>query len=133
MRCSLQLTAVLMLSCLPASAQEAASPTATEKLEIGQGVICETAQQVERYVALRGNGAETNIALQTVNEGSRVPVCSVALVMFSAGARVAGLSVQGRLLSILQINVHAFSKGPAWFQIPATMRYTVTAEKGQIV
>ena len=49
-----------------------------------------------------------------------MPVCSVALVMFSAGARVAGLSMQGRLLSILQINVHAFSNGPLWMKIPTT-------------
>src|ERR1700719_2336633 len=112
MRFSLYLPMVLMLSCLPAKAQEGVSPKAQEKIEIGQGVICDTLQQVERYVALRGNGAETNIALQTVNGEAYVPVCRVALVMFSAGARVGGLSVQGRLLSIIQINVHAFGNGP---------------------
>ena len=53
--------------------------------------------------------------------------------MFTAGARVGGLTVQGRLLSIMQINVHAFVNGPGWMKIPATVRYTVTAEKGQIV
>ena len=94
-------------------------------MEIGEGVICDTLQQVERYVA--------NAALQTVNGEAHVPVCSVALVMFSAGARVAGLSAQGRLLSIIKINVHAFGNGSVWMKIPATMRYTVTAEKGQIV
>jgi hypothetical protein len=132
MRFPLQLAIVLVLSSLPAQAQEDTSPKAPEKLEVGQGVICDTLQQVERYVALRGNGAEINVALQTVNEQARVPVCSVALVMFSAGARVAGLSMQGRLLSILQINVHALSNGPLWVRIPTSIRYTVTAEKGQI-
>jgi hypothetical protein len=43
------------------------------------------------------------------------------------------LTVQGRLLSIMQINVHAFVNGAVWMKIPATVRYTVTAEKGQIV
>jgi hypothetical protein len=53
--------------------------------------------------------------------------------MFSPGARVADLSVQGKLVSIIQINVHAFGQGAVWTKIPATIRYTVTAEKGQVV
>jgi len=125
MRFSLQVPIIVMLAGLPAKAQE--------KMEIGQGVICDTLQQVERYIALRGNGTETNAALQAVNGEAHVPVCSVALVMFSTGARVAGLSAQGRLLSIIKINVRAFGNGSVWMKIPATMRYTVTAEKGQIV
>jgi hypothetical protein len=133
MRLSLGLPIVLALSCFPAKAQEDLLPKARDKIEIGQGVVCDTPQQVERYVALRGNGAETNIALQTVNGEAHVPACSVALVMFSAGARVAGSTVQGRLLSIIQINVLAFGNGQVWMKIPATVRYTVTAEKGQIV
>src|SRR6202163_4330369 len=116
MRSLLQVPIILMLSCLPSKAQE--------EVEIGQGVICDTLQQVERYVALRGNGTETNVALRTVNDEAHVPVCSVALVMFSTGARVAGLSLQGRLLSIIQINVLAFGNGPVWMKIPATIRYT---------
>jgi hypothetical protein len=133
MRFSLELPIVLLLTCLPAKAQEDLPPKAPDKIEIGQGVICDTPQQVERYVSLRGNGTETNVALQTVNEEAHVPVCSVARVMFSAGARIAGFSLQGRLLSIIQINVLAFGNGQVWMKIPATIRYTVAAEKGQIV
>ena len=135
MRFSLQAAIIAMLACFPAQAQESLPAQAQEKIEIGQGVICDTAQQVERYVALRGNGAETNVALRTVNGEAEAhgAVCTVALVMFSASVRVSGLTVQGRLLSIIQINVHAFGNGPIWMKIPATIRYTVTAEKGQIV
>jgi hypothetical protein len=129
----LQVSIIALLSCLPAKAEDGLTPKAQENLEIGRGIICDTRQQVEHYVALRGNGAQTNAALQSVNEEAQMPVCSVALVMFSDGERVAGLTVQGRLLSIMQINVHAFSKGPVWLKIPATVRYTVTAEKGQVV
>ena len=135
MRFSLQAAIIAMLACLPRRPGESLPAQAQEKIEIGQGVICDTAQQVERYVVLRGNGAETNIALRTVNDEAVAhgAVCTVALVMFSAGEHVAGLTVQGRLLSIIQINVHAFSNGPIWMRIPAAIRYTVSAEKGQIV
>jgi hypothetical protein len=140
MRFSLQAATIAML-CLPAQAQERLSPQAQdnlpaqaqEKIEIGQGVICDTPQQVRRYVALRGNGTETNVALRTVNDEAHVAACSVGLVMFSGSERVAGLTVQGRLLTVIQINVHAFVNGAGWMKIPATVRYTVTAEKGQIV
>jgi hypothetical protein len=132
MRFLLQASLIAMISSLPAQAEENLSAQPPEKIEIGQGVICDTLQQVERYVALRGNGAETNVALRTVNDEAHVAACSVAQVMFTAGARVGGLTVQGRLLSIMQINVHAFVNGPVWMKVPATVRYTVTAEKGRI-
>src|SRR5882762_6129087 len=132
MRFLLQVPIVIMLSCLGAKAQEGVPPKDQGKVEIGQGVICDTLEQVERYVALRGNGTETDVALQTVNKESHVDACGVAVVMFSASARIADLTVQGKLLSIIQINVLAFGKGPSWTKIPATVRYTVTAEKGQV-
>jgi|SRR5436305_5569929 hypothetical protein len=132
MRFLLQASIIAMTSCLPAHAEENLPAQPPEKIEIGQGVICDTLQQVERYVALRGNGAETNGALRTVNDEAHVAACSVAQVMFTGGARVGGMTVQGRLLSIMQISVHAFVNGPAWMKIPATVRYTVTAEKGRI-
>jgi hypothetical protein len=96
----LQVSIIALLSCLPAKTEDGLTPKAQENLEIGRGIICDTRQQVEHYVALRGNGAQTNAALQTVNEEGQMPVCSVALVMFSDGERVAGLTMQGRLLSI---------------------------------
>jgi hypothetical protein len=133
MRSLLQVPIVAMLACVPAMAQENVPPKAQEKIEIGQGVICDTLQQMERYVALRGNGTETNVALETMKDGAHVAVCTVALVMFSASVHVADLTVQGKRLSIIQINVHAFGNGPVWMRVPATIQYTVTAEKGQIV
>ena len=62
MRFFLQVPIVVMLSCLPAKAQEESAAKAQEKLEIGQGVVCDTLRQLERYVALRGDGAEANVA-----------------------------------------------------------------------
>jgi hypothetical protein len=81
-----QIPIVVMLSCLPAMAQEESASEAQEKLEIGRGVVCDTLPQVERYAALRGDGAETPVALQTVNQGAHVPACGVAQVLFSSAA-----------------------------------------------
>jgi hypothetical protein len=134
MRFSIPVPVILVLFCLPSLAQPQATPTmAQEKQEIGQGVICDTLEEVRRYVALRSNGTESDGALKVVNEEAHAAACGVALVMFSPGARIADMAVQGKLLSIIQINVHAFGNGPVWMRIPDTIRYTVTAEKGQVV
>lgn len=125
MRTLLLVSTTLLVSSLCARAEE---------LEVGKGIICETLQQTQRYVALRNNGTETTVALQAVNdEAHDATACGVAAVVFSPGERVGGMAVQGRLLSIIEINVHAFSNGRNWTQIPATVRYMVTAEKGQVV
>jgi hypothetical protein len=118
---------------IPAAVAPQNPAPSEEKIEVGQGVVCDTRQQIERFVALRSNGAEAEMALREVNDESHEQVCGVAKVMFSAGERIGGMAVQGRLLTILQISVHAFSNGPVWMKIPATVRFTVTAEKGQVV
>lgn len=144
MRFFVLMPVALALSSLCAQAQQSPAstdqnqvqqgPAPTEgKMEVGQGVVCDTRQQIERFVTLRGNGTETETALREVNSESHETACGLAKVMFSAGERVGGLAMQGRLLSIMQISVHAFGTGPVWTKVPATVRYTVTAEKGQVV
>ena len=83
---------------------------------------------VEKVGATRQR-RETEGALRTVNEEAHVAACGVALVMFSPGAP--GDDARDAAV-IIRIKVHAFGNGPTWTKIPATVRYTVTAEKGQV-
>ncbi len=123
-----------LLVVMPMALLASSLTAGAEELEVGKGVVCETLQQTQHYVALRGNGTESAAALQAVNnEAHDQAACGVAAVMFSAGERVGGMAVQGRLISIIQINVHAFTNGKVWTQIPDTVRYMVTAEKGLLV
>jgi hypothetical protein len=127
MRFSFTVTVLLMLSCLPSKAQERPS------MDVGQGVICDTREQVERFVALRGNGKTTAVALQTVNyEAHDARACNVALVMFTEAKPIAARAINGRLVSIVQITVHAFGNGTAWQKVQAIVQFTVATEKGQV-
>jgi len=115
---------LLMLPCLPSESQEQA-------MDVGGGVICNTAQQIERFVALQSEGREADAALKTVNdEVQDATACSLALITFSGGRPIGQLAVKGKPVSILEITVHAFGNGSAWRQIPAIVQYTVVAEKG---
>jgi hypothetical protein len=127
----LQVPFLLMLSGLPSEGQEQAQE---QPMDVGRGVICSTAQQIERFVALESEGREAAVALRTVNdEVQNATACSLALVMFSGSKSIGQLAVKGKPVSILEITVHAFGNGSAWKQTPAIVQYTVVAEKGMMI
>ena len=133
MRCLLGVSIFLALSCLPLHAEEQAN-SPRRWLEIGQGIVCDTPEQVERFVALRGKGMDVTDALRTVDNETRAPTaCDVALVAFTDSKPVAESVIQGKLASIVQIMVHAVGNGVSWRTIPAHARYTVEVKEGQII
>jgi len=132
MRCSLAASIFLALSCLPLHAEEQAN-SPRRWLEFGQGIVCDTPEQVVRFVGLREDGRDVADALQTVDNESRgSTACDVALVAFTDSKPIAGRVIQGRLTSVIQIMVHAIGDGVSWRTIPAHARYTVEVEEGQI-
>jgi hypothetical protein len=133
MRCSLGVSIFLALSCLPLHAEEQAN-SPRRWLEFGQGIVCDTPEQVVRFVALRGKGMDVTVALHTVNNESRGSMaCDVALVAFTDSRPIAESVIQGKLASIVQIMVHAVGNGVSWTTIPAYARYTVEVKEGQII
>jgi hypothetical protein len=133
MRCSLGVSIVLLLSCLPLFAQEQAN-SPRRWLEVGQGVICDTPEQIERFVGLRGDGRNVIEALETINKESHgSAACDVALVAFTDSKLVAQRVIQGKLASVVQIMVQAVGNGATWRTIPAQARYIVEVKEGQII
>jgi hypothetical protein len=132
MRCSLGFSIFLVLSCLPLHAQEQAD-SPRRWLEFGQGIVCDTPEQVERFVGLREDGSDVIDALQTINsEFHASTACDVALVAFTDSKPIAERVIQGKLASVVQIMVYALGNGTTWRTITAHARYTVEVEEGQI-
>ena len=132
MRCSLGVSIFLALSCLPLHAEEQAD-SPRRWLEFGQGIVCDTPEQVVRFVGLREDGRDVIDALQTINNDSRGSMaCDVALVAYTDSKPIAERVIQGKLASVVQIMVHAVGTGATWRTIPAHARYTVEVEEGQI-
>jgi hypothetical protein len=132
MRYSLGIPIFLVLSCLPLHAQEQAN-SPRRWLEVGQGIFCDTPEQVERFVALRGDGMDVTVALQTVNDESHDSTsCDVALVAFTDSKQIAESVIQGRLAAIVQIMVQAVGNGTTWRTVPAHARYTIEVKEGQV-
>jgi len=133
----------LALLCLPAVAQEQGpqelqgrNPQALEKTtQIGGGVLCDTREQMIRFVALRDDGKEAPTALRTVNEEAQnVSACNLVMVMFSTRKVIGEMTLHGKIVSLVEITVHAFGDGHVWKRTPEAVRqYTLVPEKGQNV
>jgi hypothetical protein len=133
MRCSSGVSIFLALSCLPLHAEEQAN-SPRRWLEVGQGIVCDTPEQVVRFVGLREDGRDVADALQTVdNEARGSTACDFALVAFTDSKPIAGHVIQGRLASVVQIMVHAVGDGTTWRTIPPHARYTIEVDAGQII
>jgi hypothetical protein len=123
----------LVLSCLPLQAEEQAD-SPRRWLEVGQGLVCDTPEQVERFVGLREDGMAVSDALKAVNTDTRDSMsCDVALVAFTDSKPIAARVIQGKLASVVRILVHAVGDGETWRTIPAHARYTIKVEEGQII
>jgi hypothetical protein len=102
------------LSCLPLQAQEQAD-SPRRWLEVGQGIVCDSPEQIERFVALREGGMDVVVALQTVNNEFHYPTaCDVSLVAFTDRTPIADRVIKGKLASIVQIIVQAVGYGTTW-------------------
>ena len=124
----------LLMFCFSTIAQEDDVRPQERVMRAGRGVVCDTAKHAERFVALRDNGRDAQFALETVNEEAHADsACVVALVMFSGDKPVAELILKGRLISIVEITVHAFGNQRAWRRIPALTQYTIVVEKGVVI
>jgi hypothetical protein len=131
MRFYAQATGLFLLTCVPANSQEQARLDQIQGMEVGRGVICDTAEQVQHYVNLRGDGKEADAALKRINqEAHKTTACTYVL---STSKPLGALTVRGKELSILEITVHAFNNGSTWMSVPATVQYTVVAEKVVVI
>jgi hypothetical protein len=143
MECAMNKSSALLLAALgmvlqnAGPVQSAGSPVNIPEQrhgEIGQGVVCDTIQHVQRFVMLRGGGEEAGEALETVNyEANDEAACQFAYVLYTDDQTVGQLAVKARLFTIIQVTVRALGNGSAWVPTPPRVLYTVKVEKGQIV
>jgi hypothetical protein len=127
----LRLAFVLVLVCFPAGAI-AQEPEPDSSTEIGTGIVCDSARQIERYVALKAEGARPEQAIQLVNAEAKSPhACGVVVAAFIPGAEVGSLPVTGGILRVMEITIVAAATGAGWSSVPATTQYTAVFVRSQ--
>jgi hypothetical protein len=96
--------ATLLLSALAAPASAADAPA--DGIVFGPGLICDTQDQAERFVALLGDNVES--ALGIVNSEAGTPnACLVATTGFIRGGTVSEVLRNGMVVDVVEVTVLA--------------------------
>lgn len=127
--------AAVLLFCSVAQAEEQTNnrttPPGSDQVVIGIGIICNTSAQAEQFVGLRADGAETARAMSVVNQEAKDPrACGVATVAFMSDKTVTIKTIQGKLVSIVRINVVAAFDGHRWSPVPTMTQYALIEREG---
>lgn len=132
MRASLTLSmaAAAVLVCGAARAQ---APQ-TDGPNIGIGMICNTPEQAQQFVALRAQGSAAPQAMQTVNRAAHdARACGVAAIAFIRDATMDAKAIDNKLLQIVRINVVAGFDGSGWQRVAGMTQYAVMEGEGEAI
>lgn len=134
----LRMAVALAMVCLGARAYAldvkrdvAIPPNATEAaVEVGIGVICNSSDQIKRYLSLKKGEASIQNAIQLVNlEAKDERACGMAMVAFVTGHEADNVDVTDGTMHVRQITIVAVATDAGWHQIPETVQYTAFFEK----
>lgn len=126
MRCLLSIALALPLACAVAAAQQRDPPPT-----IGQGLICDSPQQLHRFVEMRNQGRAVEEAVRMVNEEAKNPMaCGKVMAAFAPGQSVDKMQMRGEAVEFVEITVVAVSDGASWKRIAPTKQYAIRTEPG---
>lgn len=126
--------AAAMLVCGGALAADGPAPENGDAA-VGVGILCNTSQQAQQFVNLRGKGAAPEKAMQAVNAAARDGhACGIAAVAYIRNQTVGTVKLKDRLVQIVRINVVAGFTGSGWERATADItQYAVLEGAGKSV
>jgi hypothetical protein len=125
---AIAVSAILASAITWTTAQESdETPTA----RYGTGLICDTAEQVEQFVALTKTEGDLSAAIEAVNSAVGNPqACGVATIRFVAEEEVQHAGT----FKIVRVLVVGFNDGEKWFPVqPPHFQFTIFDPSGQEV
>ncbi len=98
---------------------------------VGHGLICDSPQQLHRFVDIRNQGRDADEAIQTVNREAKNPIaCGTVMAAFAAGKPIDKMKMLGEAVELVEITIIAISDGAGWTKVPPTTQYMIRAEPG---
>ena len=97
----------------------------------GSGLICDTAEQAEQFIALTKTKGDLSAAIAAVNSAAGNPqACGVATIRFVGEEEVQ----QAGTFKIVRVLVVGFNDGVKWFPVqPPHFQFTIFDPAGQDV
>ena len=97
---------------------------------IGQGVVCDSAQQIKHFAALL-EGASVEDAVNIVNQEADNPIaCAAVMAAFVPGKDIHEVDREGRTLRIVEITIVAVPLNGQWHVVSPTKQYAAFHLKG---
>ena len=116
-----------LLFCFPVGA------TANEQqpaVEVGVGLICNSAQQVERFLSIHVTKKSPQEAIQLVNTEVNDPnACSLAAIAFVRGKESAAVPAPGGVMKVMEIAIVAAQTPYGWQRLSGLVQFTAIFEK----
>ena len=138
----LRITAALAIVCLGVSFGARANAEDTDRnatqnpngheagLQVGAGVICNSSDQVKRYLALKTDDSSIEDAIKVVNvEANDARACGMAMVAFVTGDEAGDVNVSHGTMHVRRITIVAVATDGGWQRVPDTVQYTAFFEK----
>jgi hypothetical protein len=119
------------LACTPATAQQPGAHDETAPA-VGKGLICDSAEQLHRFIDMRNQGREADEAVRTINQEAKSPIaCGSVMAAFAPGKPVDKMTMLGETVEVIEITVMAISEdGARWTKVPPTTQYAIRSEPG---
>jgi hypothetical protein len=103
----------------------------SESPEVGVGLVCNSAQQVERFLTLHHDGHQSpESAVQVVNQETHdANACMIAAIVFIRGGEHGAVGGAGGVMRITRIQIVAARTPVGWAQVDHLVQYTAIFEK----
>ena len=106
-------------------ADTAAPGNLPSNLSLGVGVICDTQDQIKRYLTLYQGPTTAEQAATTVNTETNSPGgCGMASIAFVSGDFLDNVNVPGGIMRVVKILVFAMKTQDGWQSISPTPQFT---------
>jgi hypothetical protein len=101
-------------------------------IAVGNGVLCNSADQIRRYLTLYRGDTAPEAAVQLVNTETRSPGgCGFAHVAFKPSQFVGSVTVSGGVMRIFRVTVFAHRTKQGWATISPTPQFTAVFEEAE--
>lgn len=129
-RAALSVLAVSLLSASAIGAEEQKQDQSSN-IQVGQGVVCDTAQQVERLTSLMAKEGGVATAIKTVNDEAKDPrACGMVMAAFIRGDEVGEVRNAAHALKVVEITILAVPVNNQWHFVSPLKQYTAFPLKG---
>jgi hypothetical protein len=124
--------AAFLLSGVAAKADDFA--VGGDQPSVGVGMICNTSDQAEQFLALQAKGAKADAAMKTVNKQAKNRrACGVAAIAFVRDKTLDTKTVKNKLVQVVRINVIAGFNGSDWQRVSNMVQFAVVEGEGESI